>query len=395
MRTLFSNATLIDGLGAVREGQSVAVEDDTISEFGSGISAAANEYDRVFDLQGQVLMPGMIDTHLHFMGGDYDPDHKNDPMGLAALRSYEAARRSLLAGFTTIRSAGAPHDLDIDVRDAVNAGVVGGPRILASGRGVTMTGGHVHDTAIEADGVDEVRKAARTLIKRGADSVKIFAISAGVSTAGADIETEAFSVEEIRTAVVEARKARKLTQTHSIGLTGTKNAIEAGVHSIDHGIFLDEEACSLMKERGIFYVPTFGPFYYYAVRRVAEPWRCERAEPTLKPHRESFRMAMDMGVKIAMGSDLGAPSRMKNGENALEIWLMVDAGMQPMDAIMAATSSAAQLLNLDQQIGSIEAGKRADLVVVGRNPLDDVAALQDDIKLVMKDGIVHRDELDA
>jgi imidazolonepropionase-like amidohydrolase len=149
-----------------------------------------------------------------------------------------------------------------------------------------------------------------------------------------------------------------------------------------------------MRERGTFLVPTFGPFYYYAVRRVAEPWRCARAEPTLEPHRASFRMAMEMGVKIAMGSDLGAPSRMKNGENALEIWLMVDAGMRPSDAIVAATSAAAQLLRLDHLIGSVEAGKLADLIVVGRNPVDDITALQDGIKLVMRDGVVYRDELD-
>jgi imidazolonepropionase-like amidohydrolase len=394
VRTAFVNATVIDGLGGISERQRVVVEGNRIVEVAAEVpSSSAGDAEQVYDLQGQVLMPGLIDTHLHFAGGDYDPAHENDSVGLASLRSSDAARRSLLAGFTTIRSAGARDHLDIDARDAVNQGAIIGPRILASGRGLTMTGGHVHDRAIEADGVDEVRKAVRTLVKRGADSIKIFAISAGVSTAGADIETEAYSVEEIRAAVVEATKARKLNQTHSIGLTGTKNAIAAGVSSIDHGIYLDEEACQQMRERGTFLVPTFGPFYYYAVRRVAEPWRCARAEPTLEPHRASFRMAMEMGVKIAMGSDLGAPSRMKNGENALEIWLMVDAGMRPSDAIVAATSAAAQLLRLDHLIGSVEVGKLADLIVVGRNPVDDIAALQDGIRLVMRDGVVYRNEL--
>ena len=395
MTILFTNATIIDGRGGVREGLDVVVDGERIVTVGTPRSTARRNFDRVYDLQGQSLLPGLIDTHLHFAGGDYDPLTEHDSIGLAALRGAEAAQRSLLAGFTTIRSAGARDNLDIDVRDAVNADVVAGPRILASGRGVTMTGGHVHETAIEADGVDEVRKAVRTLVKRGVDSIKIFAISAGVATAGADIDTEAYTVDEIRAAVYEAHKAKKLAQTHSIGLQGTKNAVEAGVESIDHGIFLDEEACTRMRDKGIFYVPTFGPFYYYAVRRVAEPWRVVRAEPTLEPHRASFQLAMDLGVKIAMGSDLGAPSRMKNGENALELWLMVDAGMKPEDVIVAATSSAAQLLKLDRDLGSIEEGKLADLIVVGRNPIDDISALQDGIKLVMKGGTIHRDELSA
>lgn len=393
MRTQFNNATVIDGLGGVRERYGVLVDDERIVNVATQESMWSDDVDQAYDLDGAILMPGMIDTHLHFAGGDYDPDHADDSVGLASLRSADALSRSLMAGFTTIRSAGAPHHLDIDARDAVNQGAIIGPRILTSGRGITMTGGHVHESAIEADGVDEVRKATRALVKRGADSIKIFAISAGVSTAGADVDTEAFTVEEIRTAVQEATRARKLNQTHSIGLQGTRNAIEAGVRSIDHGIFLDEEACQKMKDKGIFLVPTFGPFYYYAVRRVAEPWRCARAEPIMKPHRESFRLALEMNVKIAMGSDLGAPSRMKNGENALELYLMVDAGMKPADAIVAATSSAAELLNLEKVIGSVEVGKQADLIVVNRNPIDDITALQDGITFVMRDGVEYRNEL--
>lgn len=393
MPTLFANATVIDGLGSVWERKDVAVTGNRISAVGTAGSQSSAEFDRVVDLEGRNLMPGLIDTHLHFGGGDYDPAHEDDPVGLAALRSAEAAQRSLMAGFTTIRSAGAPDYLDVAVRDAVNQGTIVGPRILASGRGVTMTGGHEHRFAIEADGIDEVRKAVRTLVKHRVDSIKIFAISPGVSTAGVDVDTEAFTVEEIRTAVVEATKARKLNLTHSISLAGTKNAIESGVSSIDHGIFLDEEACQRMKEEGIFLVPTFGPFYYYTVRRIAESWRCRRADPLVKPHRTSFKIALDVGVKIAMGSDLGAPSRMKNGENAVELWLMVEAGMKPADAIVAATSAAARLLRLDHELGSVEVGKLADLIVVDRNPIDDITALQKSIGLVMKDGVIHRDDL--
>jgi imidazolonepropionase-like amidohydrolase len=391
--TFFTNATVIDGLGGVRERQHVSVEDNRITEVMPGTRTARDSADYVHDLDGRILMPGMIDTHLHFGGGDYDPDTENDPVGLASLRSVNAVRRSLLAGFTTIRSAGAPNDLDIDARNAINQGVIIGPRVLASGRGVTMTGGHMHFYAIEADGVDEVTKATRWLIKRGADSIKIFAISPGVATAGSDLDTPGFSVDEIRAAVTEARNARKLTQTHCHSLAGAKNAVKAGVHSIDHGVHLDEEVCTQMKESGIFLVPTFGPNYYYTVVRRAEAWRSARAEKTTKPRRASFQLALEMGVEIAMGSDLGAHSRMKNGENAVELSLMVDAGMKPEDAIVAATNSAARLLKLDSVLGSVQAGMLADLVVVNRNPIDDITALQSEISLVMKDGVIYKNDL--
>lgn len=391
--TLFVNATVIDGRGSVHERATVEVRGNRIVRIGSSDAVSTKGIEARYDLQGMVLMPGLIDTHMHFAGGDFDPAHENDPVGLASLRSVDAAYRSLLAGFTTIRSAGARDHLDIDARDAVNQGLIPGPRILASGRGITHTGGHEHDIAIQADGPDEIRKAVRILVKRGADSIKIFGISAGIATAGADVDSEGYDVDEIRAAVTEAAKFRKLNQTHSISLQATKNAIEAGVTSIDHGIFLDEESCQKMREKDIFLVPTFGPLYYYTVRREAEPWRIARAEAVMKARQASFRMALELGVKIAFGSDLGMASRMKNGENALELQLMVDAGMDPHDAIISATGRAAELLRLHHLIGTIDVGKLADLIVVGRNPLDDITALQTDIKLVMRDGIIYRDDL--
>ena len=149
-------------------------------------------------------------------------------------------------------------------------------------------------------------------------------------------------------AVYEAHKAGKLTQPHAIGLQGIKNGVHAGPDSIDHGIFLDEEAADLMKAKGIYYVPTFGPFYYYTEKRLAEPRRCERADPIIPRHVESFKLALTKGLKVAMGCDSGAPSRFPNGENALEFWLMVRYGMDPMQAIIAGTSNAATLLRRDR-----------------------------------------------
>lgn len=391
MRTLFAGATVIDGRGGVLERQGVVVDGAVIESVGLN-GAGSREFDNVHDLGGRVLMPGLIDTHLHFGGGDFDPSHAGEPVGVASLRSAEAAARSLRAGFTTIRSAGAPHHLDVDCRDAVGSGIVAGPRILASGRGITHTGGHMHEDAIIADGVDEIRKAVRALVARGVDSIKLFGVSAGVATAGADVGSAGYSVEEIAAAVAEGRKFGKLDQVHSISLAATRNAISAGVRSIDHGIFLDEEACQAMKQNGIMLVPTFGPFYYYTQRRQAEPWRIARAESLGEAGAASFRMAMELGVTIAVGSDLGAPSRMKNGENALELTQMWRAGMRADRVLVAATSTSARLLQLDDRIGSIEPGKLADLIVVDENPLDDVSVLERSVSLVMRDGVVYRDD---
>ena len=355
MKTLFAHGFLIDGAGGYEKG-SLLVEDDTIVEVGPNVADRIRDADTVLDLQGRTLMPGMIDTHCHFGGGDFDPDHENDPVGLAAIHTYEALQRALRAGFTTVRSAGARDWLDIDARDAIRRGVVEGPRVVASGRGLTMTGGHGH-TGVEVDGVDAIRREVRTQVKRGVDSIKILAISGGVAS-GTDEDAEQYTVEEIQTAVYESQKAGKLNQTHAIGLPGIRNAIAAEVNSIDHGIFLDEEACEQMVAKGIVLVPTFGPFYYYAVRRVAEAWRCDRAVRLMEPHRVSFRMAMEKGVTIAFGCDCGAPSRFKNGENALEYQLMVEAGMTPGDAIVAGAQNAARLLKLDQLTGTLKPGSR-------------------------------------
>jgi imidazolonepropionase-like amidohydrolase len=224
------------------------------------------------------------------------------------------------------------------------------------------------------------------------DSIKLM-LSGGVATADQDVQAEQFTLEEVQAAVYEAHKAGKMTQPHAIGLQGIMNGVRAGLDSIDHGIFLNEEAADLMKANGIYYVPTFGPFYYYTEKRLAEPWRCERADPIIPRHVESFKLAMAKGVKIAMGCDCGAPSRFPNGENALEFWLMVRYGMDPMRAIVAGTSNAATLLRRDHWVGSIEPGKLADLIIIDGNPLEDIAALQHQVRFVMKGGVVYRDEL--
>lgn len=392
MRTLFQGARIIDGLGGMVERGEVLVEDRRIVYAGPERDSRERT-DTVYDLDGRTLLPGIIDTHAHFAGGDYDPAHEHDSLAMAVLRTVPTVKRVLLAGITTVRTAGSRDHIDLDIRDAINQGVIVGPRVIASGRGITMTGGHLHEIAAEVDGVDEVRREVRSQIKRGVDSIKILALSGGVATANQDVQAEQFTLEEVSAAVYEAHKAGKTVLGHAIGQQGIMNGIQAGIDSIDHGIFLTEEACDLMKQKGIFCVPTFGPFYYYTERRLAEPWRIERAEAIKERHVQSFRLALEKGLTFAMGSDCGFASRFPNGENALEIELMVRHGMEPMDAIVAGTGNAARLLRLDELLGSVTAGKVADLIVVDTNPLDDPGALRQQVALVMKNGTVYRDRI--
>jgi imidazolonepropionase-like amidohydrolase len=336
-------------------------------------------------------MPGMIDCHAHPGGGDFDPSHEHDSVGMLALRTLQALEATLMAGVTTVRNAGVGHFVDVDVRDAINARVVRGPRVLACGPIIRPTGGYATGEQWEVGaGPWAVREAVRTCLKRGVDAIKLLA-SGAVSQGGESVEAETFTREEMVAAVDEARRANRPTLAHCIGNKGVKNAIAAGIDSVDHGIFLEEEDCAEMVRRGIFLVPSFGPFHYYTVKRRAEPWRCERADPIMRPHRESFQMALRMGVHIAMGCDCGAPSRMRNGENPLEYQLMVDNGMPAEQAVVAGAIKAARLLRLDTQIGSIEPGKHADLIVVDGNPLEDIRVLQDRVQIVMREGEIYTD----
>jgi imidazolonepropionase-like amidohydrolase len=386
---LFVNGLVLDGLGDSAAEGWVHVDGERIVDLGHGQPPRADG--RVIDLAGRTIMPGLIDTHVHMAGGDYFPGYEHEAIGIAALRTAEAARRTLLAGFTTVRTASSRDFLDVDIRDAINIGLIPGPRIIASGRGITCTGGHLHDTAMEVDGPDEVRKAVRHHIKRGADSLKIM-MSGGVATAGLPVQAEQFSVEEVKTAVYEAHRLGLKVLTHSIGLQAIRNAIEGGVDSIDHGQYLDEECAVRMKERGIYLVPTFGPFHYYTEVRKAEDWRIQRAEAIKDQHQRAFRLALEVGVPVAMGSDCGAPSRFPNGENALELTLMVRNGMPASRAVRCSTSEAARLVGVFDQVGSLEPGKQADLIVVEGSPLEDISLLQRGVQFVMKGGAIYRDD---
>jgi imidazolonepropionase-like amidohydrolase len=386
---LLRNATVFDGTGAPpRSGLDVLVEGDRIAAVGSDLAARADA--EALDLAGRTLMPGLIDCHVHltFMG---DPDEVSPatPVPVLAWNAAANARRTLEAGVTAVRDLGAREAVAILLRDAVAAGRLPGPHIRAAGAAICMTGGHGWWIGRQADGADEVRKAVREQLRAGADCIKLIA-TGGVMTPGVDPRSPQLTEEELRAGVEEAHKAFRKVGSHAQATAGIKNAVRAGVDSIEHGIYLDDEAIAEMKARGTFLVPTLvAPenISRHGVRAGIPAYMVEKSDRAREAHRESFRQAVRAGVRIAMGTDAGTPFN-RHGANAEEIALMVECGLPPRDALVAATRNAAELLDMLDDAGTIAPGKRADLLIVDGDPLADVRVLCDPARItaVLKAG---------
>ena len=319
----------------------------------------------------------------------------NDSVSIATIRGVLNAKLALQAGITTIRDCGAASQIAIEIAKAVDQGLIDGPRVRAAGRVVTMTGGHGHFIGREADGPDEVRKAVRAEIKGGAHFIKVMA-TGGVLTPGVDPSQTTFQLDELEAAVEEAHKAGRPAASHAIGNRGIKNALMAGIDSVEHGFYLDSEAIDLALKNDTFLVPTLiavDQIVNNGSKRGIPEWVVRKAESESGHHRESFVMAVKSGVKIAAGTDAGTPFN-PHGDLALELAKMVEFGLPPMFALVAATSNAARLLRMQDQIGSIEQGKQADLLLVPGDPLADIAVTQRPT-FVMKGGRVVRDDVSA
>jgi imidazolonepropionase-like amidohydrolase len=334
----------------------------------------------VLDCRGRWIIPGLIDCHVHLVSSGAADDlnvARNDPPPLRMLRMAEHARRTLAAGFTTVRDLGAPHQLNIHLARAVADGLVDGPRILAAGLGVTMTGGHGHGfIAVEADGPDEVRKAVRSQLKAGATAVKLFA-SGGVLTPGVDPRAPSFEEAELRAGVEEARKASLPVAAHAQAAASIANAVRAGVDSIEHGVWLDEQAIGLMLERGTCLVPTLtapAVMVEHGASEGVAPYAIEKSAMVLDDHLASFRRALAAGVRVAMGTDQGTPLN-RPGENAQEIVRMARHGLSAAAALLAATAWAADLLRVPA--GRLAERLAADVVVLRRYPIEDITVLED------------------
>ncbi|GEN45549.1 metal-dependent hydrolase family protein [Alkalibacillus haloalkaliphilus] len=411
-KTLIQNALVIDGTGAApKEGQVVVVENNKIAYVGPSENYEKQGDEQVVDAKGGTVLPGLIDTHVHMMM-EYSPlsQRLTTPFSYMYYQAQEYLNNTVQAGVTTVRDA---LGTDLGVKQAVDNGLITGPRLQISVNALTITGGHGDGTQLNGDvidilpsghrgmpdgrcdGVAEVRKKTREMLRAGADVIKVHA-TGGVLSPTDHPEFTQFSLEELEAIVEEAnfRKGVKV-MAHAQGAEGIKNAVKAGIHSIEHGIFIDDEAADLMVENGTYLVPTLlAPVSVLetADEKGMPQSAVDKTEEVIEQHKISFKRAYDKGVKIAMGTDAGV---MKHGTNLRELALMRDAGMDPMDTIVSTTKTAAECLGWDEQLGTLEEGKLADLVITNVNPVEDLDALanNDNVQYVMKDGKVEKNQL--
>ena len=382
-------AHVFDATGtALKDGAGVVVRGDRIVSVGAAAPAGA----RVIDLGDATLLPGFIDAHTHLtlqIDKDYYRGVYNRLMRFPAEQAlYGAlyAKRTLEAGFTTVRNVGADDFVDIGLRNAINAGIAAGPRMLTAAHGVGSPGGHFDNYSLPPEkvhpygpiqgicsGADECREAVRYQMKWGADVIKI-AASGGVLSEADPVDVPQLTPEELSAIVSEAHKWRRKVAAHCHGDAAARLAIEAGVDSIEHGSFLTEDTLKLMKSKGVYLVPTRMAVYW--VGKEADnypPAIAAKARAAHAAHGEMFKAALRIGVPIAFGTDAGV---YPHGMNAMEFSLMTDLGMSPAAALLSGTRDAAKLLGIDKEVGTLEEGKTADVVAVPGNVLTDIHATE-------------------
>ena len=392
MAIAIQNAQLIDGNGQTIERATIIVRDGTIHAAGPGRQISIPRGATRIDGRGLTVLPGLIDCHVHLCLGA-EPDVvqaiEQETPTETLLKSSQMARQTIEAGITTVRDVGSRDHSIFALKQAIDKGLTAGPRIIGAGLAVCMIGGHARFIGQEVEGVEQVRKIVREQIDAGAEVIKVIA-SGGVLTSGTSPDQAQMTVEELTAAVDEAKRAGRKVAAHAHGASGMKNAVRAGVHSIEHATLMDEEAAGLLDQYGVYIVPTLSALATTAACRRGcgiPDSALDKAKAMTKRHQTSFKQAHRRGLLIAMGTDAGTPFNY-HGDNTQEIERMVALGMSPMEAILASTSAAARLIGIHDQVGTIERGKEADLLLVEGNPLRKIEFLRDRSKImgVMKAG---------
>ncbi len=392
--------TLIDGASETPLQNAVIIlENDRIRDVGTTLTIPDGA--RVVDLSRATVLPGLIDCHTHLLlhGGSYDDQILKESLPYRAILGTVAARRTLEAGFTTIRDVeteGAMYS-DVALREAISNGVIPGPRIFASTRSLSITGGYspygyavdVPHGAQVADGIDGVTKAVREEIQYGADWIKIYADSRyRHRVADSLVGSATFTDDEVKAIVYEAEKVGIHVCAHCYTSEAAQRSLRAGAKSIEHGLYLDNETFRLMKQKGAYWVPTLIAYVHWAEDSTNSPEVRRMVEYSVKRHKETFARGLASGVNIAFGSDFYDP----HGDGTREFGLMVDYGMAPMKVIQSATSVASRLLDQETEIGTIERGKLADIVAVEGNPLENIRTLEN-VGFVMKGGKIYKNDI--
>jgi imidazolonepropionase-like amidohydrolase len=400
-RTLVRAGHLLDvKTGKLLDAQTIVVTGDKITSVAATPSVSAQTGDVVIDLGGMTVMPGLIDVHTHITGEtNFDPYFElTQTDAKEAINGVANARTTLMAGFTTIRNVGAGGYTDVDLRDAINEGQVPGPHMQVSGPPLGITGGHCDESLLPvkyhvvaegvADGIAAVQQKVRQNIKYGADLIKICA-TGGVLSKGDDPQTSQYTLEEMRAIVADAHRLGRKVAAHAHGAQGILWATQAGVDSIEHGSYIDDDSIAEMKKDGTYLVPTLYLEDWLVEKGNLPVFYKQKMTDTIVVAKKNIKHAMEAGVKIALGTD---SSVYPHGLNAHELDVYVNQmGMTPLAALQSATVNAADLMGWSAKTGSIEPGHWADIIAVEENPLKDVRVLQH-VNFVMKSGVVYKSE---
>ncbi len=396
--TALKNALIFVGNGDIIENSSVIIQEDKILGIETDIPSGCRE----IDLSGCMLFPGFIDCHVHLCL-DGRPDSgslylRETHAGIALMASSHA-RKTLLAGVTTVRDLGGINYIDIALRDAIDRGLLEGPRIIASGRLICMTGGHGWQIGgREADGPDEIMKAAREQVKNGAEWVKFMA-TGGIITPGVWPGSVQLSVPEMRAGIDEARKAGRMTSAHAQSSEGILNALEAGIDTIEHGYGINNRIIEIIKKKKKAVIPTIKAacdLFESASMGLLPDFMISKLKIMKPGIIKSIKMAVKSGIRIGAGTDAGTPFNY-HGHNLREIINLINYGMPVNRAFESATLEAAKILGIDGQTGSIEDGKFADIAVFKGNPMEDLSILEkkEDLVLIMKEGKIVKNAMET